>query len=335
MQGTAERRRFGIRGIGILGVLRELSRDSVSSFIDRSLCGSVSFKFRTLTTDRSLWNSGTPRLGGTAGPHEGLLASLLFASRKHGINEMTSKVHSPEQRCKDDRSLFHRWNLREPKFRVDPESRGSCKHRSLRFIRPSSRDQVPESNRELRRFERSHISPGKRVSPTHDRTHFGILNTGSLGYTRHCPREGTAATFRTFGTLGQRGAGRGRDYAKWDALMNFLIKSRPRRATGRYYYLRHRSIRRAAVLQEDLQINAKTFLRRTRFGGYVCPDRRLFRLPPVPSVPSHSDTRPGSLNRASMIPRCRGLLCGSGIENIVSPRHAGSPRSNERLGERK
>lgn len=51
--------------------------------------------------------------------------------------------------------------------------------------------------------------------------------------------------------------------AKWDALMNFLIKSRSRRATARYYYLSHRSIRRAAVLQDDLQITQKTFLRRT------------------------------------------------------------------------
>lgn len=51
--------------------------------------------------------------------------------------------------------------------------------------------------------------------------------------------------------------------AKWDALMNFLIKSWPRRATARYYYLSHRSIRRAAVLQDDLQITTKTFLRRT------------------------------------------------------------------------
>lgn len=41
--------------------------------------------------------------------------------------------------------------------------------------------------------------------------------------------------------------------AKWDALMNFLIKSRPHRATARYYYLSHRSIRRAAVFQDDLQ----------------------------------------------------------------------------------
>lgn len=51
--------------------------------------------------------------------------------------------------------------------------------------------------------------------------------------------------------------------AKWDALMNFLIKSQLRRATARYYYLSHRSIRRAAVFQDDLQITQKTFLRRT------------------------------------------------------------------------
>lgn len=45
--------------------------------------------------------------------------------------------------------------------------------------------------------------------------------------------------------------------AKWGALMNFLIKSEQHRATTRYYYLSHRSIRRTAVVHDDLQITSK------------------------------------------------------------------------------
>lgn len=44
---------------------------------------------------------------------------------------------------------------------------------------------------------------------------------------------------------------------KWDALMNFLIKSEQHRAPSRYYYLSHRSIRRIAVVHKDLQITSK------------------------------------------------------------------------------
>lgn len=62
---------------------------------------------------------------------------------------------------------------------------------------------------------------------------------------------------------------------KWDALMNFLIKSWPRRATSRYYYLSHRSIRRAAVLQDDLQITSKRFC--AGRVGYIRLYRYLFR----------------------------------------------------------
>lgn len=39
--------------------------------------------------------------------------------------------------------------------------------------------------------------------------------------------------------------------------MNFLIKSEQHRATSRYYYLSHRSIRRIAVVHDDLQITPK------------------------------------------------------------------------------
>lgn len=44
---------------------------------------------------------------------------------------------------------------------------------------------------------------------------------------------------------------------KWNALMNFLIKSKHHRATSRYYYLSHRSIRRIAVMHRRLTNNIK------------------------------------------------------------------------------
>lgn len=51
---------------------------------------------------------------------------------------------------------------------------------------------------------------------------------------------------------------------KWNALMNFLIKSKHHRATSCYYYLSHRSIRRIAMMH-DLQITSKQLCARTSF----------------------------------------------------------------------
>lgn len=248
---------------------------------------------------------------------------------------MTSKVHSPEQRCKDDRSLVP--PLEPPRTQI-PRRSGEQRilqapelafHTSL-LERPGSR--IESRATTLRAF--SYFTGETSVADTRPNT-FRDLEHGFIRVHSSLSPGGDSRDVSDVRDLGPARGGTGPRLREVGRVNEFpyQIAASP---CHRPLLLSPASINTTCGrIAGGLANKRENVSAQDAFRGI-----RVSRSTPV-SIASGAErsfalghsARIIEPRRASMIPRCRGLLCGSGIENIVSPRHAGSPRSNERLGE--